>query len=277
MICQKCGENLPDNARECFTCGAKVRREVMVEPVVEVAPEPEIAVIKPPRPSGEVLKEVFSSGSYLIVCILLTLRAIMSIGVNVFAPHIEKVLDEELSIDFTNSIINIAVQLLLIVPVWMVYFCSRKMENPLGTDFTKMFKVLYIYAIISLVAAIIDAVISLVAMAAISLFSISGVISVIVSLVLTMLPNYAAFQLTKSLVDSSEKGRMLLEGVIVLRVYCIISSIIFIALLVIMVLGAIIVDSLFFIFALVVLIFVLLALRTHNFLYLLQDKSKYEK
>ena len=30
MICKECGENLPDNARECFTCGAKVKRDKLI-------------------------------------------------------------------------------------------------------------------------------------------------------------------------------------------------------------------------------------------------------
>lgn len=30
MICKQCGENLPDNARVCDTCGARVARSVAV-------------------------------------------------------------------------------------------------------------------------------------------------------------------------------------------------------------------------------------------------------
>ena len=274
MICKKCGENLPNNARECFTCGAKVRREVAVEPDVKTATKPAVAVVKPPRPSGEVLKEVFSSSSYLILCVFVTLGLIATIAINILMPIIAKSLDIDSSADFTDSIIGIAVRLLLTVLVWMVYFRSKSMKNPTGTDFIKIFKIMHVYAIVSLVASVVDAAISLVAMF-VTLFSVSGLVSVVVGLVIAMLPNYATYQLTRSLVNSCEKGRMLLEGVVVLRVYAIISAVITIALTALFALGAIVAEPIVFIFAGAFLVNALLSLRAHNFLYLLQHKSKY--
>jgi hypothetical protein len=96
-----------------------------------------------------------------------------------------------------------------------------------------------------------------------------------VGLVIAMLPNYATYQLTRSLVNSCEKGRMLLEGVVVLRVYAIISAVITIALTALFALCAIVVEPIIFILAGAFLVNALLSLREHNFLYLLQHKSKY--
>lgn len=270
MICKKCGENLPNNARECFTCGAKVRREVAVEPELKTAPK----FVKPPRPSGEVIKEVFSSSSYLILCVFVTLGLIATIAINILMPIIEKSLGIDSSADITNNIIGIVVRLLLTVLVWAVYLRSKSMEKPTGADFIKIFKIMHVYAIVNLVASVVDAAISLVAMF-VTLFSVSGLISVIVGLVIAMLPNYATYQLTRSLVNSCEKGRMLLEGVMVLRVYAIISAVFTIALTALLALGAIVSEPIVFILAVVFLVYALFSLRAHNFLYLLQDKSKY--
>lgn len=273
MICKKCGENLPNNARECFTCGAKVRRAVAVEPDVKTAPKSAVGVVKPPRPSGEVLKEVFSSGSYLILCVLLMIHTVVSLGSIIFTFSFSE-LD---IVDTISNTVNIVMQLILIVPALSLYVKAKAVKEPTGDSFIKLFRILHIYMIANLVVSIINSVTSFIAMAALSLFSIQAVIVEVVALVLGILPVYAAYQLTGSLIKSCELGRMRLEGVKVLRVYVIIYSVLFIALTAIMLLAFIIIEGapMALIFILLMLCYAVLMLRIHNFLYLLQDKSKY--
>ena len=270
MICRKCGENLPDNARECFTCGAKVRKPQPVAEVVEVAP-PEVSVVKPPRPAGEVLKEVFSSSSYLIMCIFLVIHTVFLIGVNVLVFYIPE-LDFKTMI---SSVISIVMESILIVPSIAMYVKAKAVKEPTGDDFVKLLKILHVYMIVNLVASIIGSVSSFISMGIMSLFSFGGVVVEIVSLVLSILPIYSAYQLTGSLIKSCEKGRMMLEGVGVLRVYVILYEVLMIILTVLMALLAIIEEPIIFLVALFTLCYAIFMLRIHNFLYLLQDKSKY--
>ena len=269
MICKKCGENLPDNARECFTCGAKVRKPQPVAEVVEVAP-PEVSVVKPPRPAGEVIKEAFSSSSYLIMCIFLIIHTIFLIVVNIL-----NIYTPEESSSTINSIISIVMQLILIVPAIAMYVKAKTVKNPTGETFSKLFRVLHVYMIVNVVASIIGSITSFIAMGILSLFSFGGVVLEVVSLVLSILPIYSAYQLTGSLINSCEKGRMVLEGVGVLRVYVIIYEVLMIILTVIMALLSITISLVGLVFVGFFLCYAIFMLRIHNFLYLLQDKSKY--
>lgn len=270
MICKKCGENLPDNARECFTCGAKVRKPQPVAEVVEITP-PEVSVVKPPRPAGEVLKEVFSSSSYLIMCIFLMIHTALLITVCVVALNTSE-LEDYLKI---SSVISIVLQLILIVPAVAMYVKAKSVQEPNGDSFQKLLKVAHIYMVVNLGATIIGSVSSFISMGIMSLFSFAAVLSEVVSLVLTILPVYAAYQLTGSLIKSCEKGRMVLEGAGVLRVYVVIYEVLLIAITAMMALVSILTTPVLFIAVLFFLCYALFMWRIHNFLYLLQEKSKY--
>ena len=157
MICKKCGENLPDNARECFTCGAKVKREV---PVVNADGE----VVKPSKvkkTAGEFFKEMFCGYDFMIITAMVLICGVISVisGVSEFFSYDwSEIKGGAIGIVFAKMCMLIAVGLKVFAAVWlsMAVVKAYKTSSNNARDYIKPFDMLRIYTIIRMVALVVE-------------------------------------------------------------------------------------------------------------------------
>ncbi len=205
MICKKCGENLPDNARECFTCGAKVKKDVTTSAKNDQgAPTP---ALKKQLSAGKLFSDMFSSSEYFMMCLFVTLYSLFGAI---------SMLESVIIGDWTNvasSAIDIAVNFLLVIPMWRMYIISK---TKVAADYVKPFRFFRIYTTVRMVSAVPSLVIATV----ICLFAgfmigelVEMIISCIVVVVLSILPSYVAFKFSGSLEKSAINDRIQLKGI----------------------------------------------------------------
>ncbi len=96
MFCEKCGAQLPDNAKFCERCGSST--------VPGAAPGPAVAVAAAPSAASVALKKFFSKKSNVIICIVALLLIIATIViVSVIASQPEKYyLDDCFEVTFSG-------------------------------------------------------------------------------------------------------------------------------------------------------------------------------
>ena len=152
MICKKCGENLPDNARECFTCGAKVKKDIPVA-IVENGEGPSAPAPKNKLSAGKLFKYMYSSSSYFLMCLFVTL-----LGLAVVITMIESMVSGKWDTVLQN-VIGVSANLLLIVPMWKMYVCQK---TTVAANYIKTFRFFRIYTMVRMVSAVPELVISIV-------------------------------------------------------------------------------------------------------------------
>lgn len=205
MICKKCGENLPNNARECFTCGAKVHRE-------EVKPAVETAEGTPPAPKkgisvGKLFRYMYTSNTYFIMCLMVTILGLLSI-----ITTVDEIVAGDMS-EYLSDIISVVMNLLLIVPMWKMYFDSK---TAVASDYIGSFKFFKIVMIIRMLSVIPTVIMVIVAGIVFSAFAgdqfFSTVASVIIMALIILAPSYLAYQFASSLERSAVSDRLLIRG-----------------------------------------------------------------
>ena len=212
MICKKCGENLPDNARECFTCGAKVHREEPKPQVTEATDGAPAPAPKKTLSAGKVFKYMYTSSSFFVMCILVTALGLLSL-----VSAIEAIILGNVG-DYLSDAIGVIVDLVLIVPMWKMYFESKTTK---ATDYIKPFKFFKIYTLIRMLSVIPSLVLMLVVTFVISVDAGGDMMSLIMTVVMTflisILPSYVAYQFACSLEKSAVSDRVILDGMSGLR------------------------------------------------------------
>lgn len=216
MICKKCGENLPDNARECFTCGAKVKREA---PVVTADGE----VVKPSKvkkTAGEFFKEMFCGYDFMIITAMVLIFGVISVisGVSEFFSYDwSEIKGGAVGIVFGNACMLIAVGLKVFAAVWlsMAVVKAYKTSSNNARDYIKPFDMLRIYTIIRMVALVVETGWTIVLVTLLTAV-VDGVFSSIAGGILTMVillfPYIIANKFTTSLVRSAKLDRVEIQN-----------------------------------------------------------------
>lgn len=206
MICKNCGENLPDSARVCDTCGASVKRSAPVvaeEGVSAPAPKNSVSVT-------EFFGSIFGDKKYRLLIVLLSVLSLFSLIQTILAVF---------SADWSSliaSAINTVLYLMLIIPAWNLYFNAPLYQN--ARDFLASFKTFRIYTIVFIIAQ----VVSVVAVGWVFLL-IAGAVSVsaffeelfgVVGLgFIVVLPAYLAYGFVDSLHRSAVNDRVELKQI----------------------------------------------------------------
>ncbi len=217
MICKKCGENLPDNARECFTCGAKVKREV---PIVTADGE----VVKPSKvkkTAGEFFKEMFCGYDFMIITAMVLICGVISVisGVSEFFSYDwSEIKGGAVGIIFAKMCMLIAAGLKVFAAVWLSMAVAKayKTSSNNAVDYIKPFNMFRIYTVLRMVVLVVETgwtVILATAFTAVAEGVFSSVVGGILTMVILLLPYIIANKFTTSLVRSAKLDRVEIENV----------------------------------------------------------------
>ena len=217
MICKKCGENLPDNARECFTCGAKVKREV---PIVTADGE----VVKPSKvkkTAGEFFKEMFCGYDFMIITAMVLVVSVLSVvsGIAEFVDYDwSQVTGGAIGIVFIKLCKIIAIGLKIFAQVWLSLAVVKayKTSSNNAVDYIKPFNMFRIYTVLRMVVLVVETgwtVILATAFTAVAEGVFSSVVGGILTMVILLLPYIIANKFTTSLVRSARLDRVEIENV----------------------------------------------------------------
>ncbi len=216
MICKKCGENLPDNARECFTCGAKVKRET---PVVNADGE----VVKPSKvkkTAGEFFKEMFCGYDFMIITAMVLIFSVISVisGVSEFFSYDwSEIKGGAVGIVFANACMLIAVGLKVFAAVWLSIAVVKayKTASNKAADYIKPFNMFRIYTIIRMVALAVETgwiIVLATLFTAVTDGVFSSIAGGILTMVIYLLPYIIANKFTSSLVRSAKLDRVEIQN-----------------------------------------------------------------
>ncbi len=216
MICKKCGENLPDNARECFTCGVKVKREV---PVVNADGE----VVKPSKvkkTAGEFFKEMFCGYDFMIITAMVLIFGVISVISGVlefFSYDWSEIKGGAIGIVFANACMLIAVGLKVFAAVWLSIAVVKayKTSSNKAADYIKPFNMFRIYTIIRMVALVVETgwiVVLATLITAVADGVFSSIAGGILTMVIYLFPYIIANKFTSSLVRSAKLDRVEIQN-----------------------------------------------------------------
>ena len=216
MICKKCGENLPNNARECFTCGAKVKREV---PIVTADGE----VVKPSKvkkTAGEFFKEMFCGYDFMIITAMVCIYGVISVisGVSEFFSYDwSEIKGGAVGIVFAKMCMLIAVGLKIFAAVWLSIAVVKayKTSSNNARDYIKPFNMFRTYTIIRMAALVVETgwiIVLATLFTAVTDGVFSSIAGGIVTMVIYLLPYIIANKFTSSLVRSAKLDRVEIEN-----------------------------------------------------------------
>lgn len=201
MICPKCGENLPDSARVCDTCGASVHRTVAPpkeegETVVQIKNEE--------KPAGPFFNQIFSSKGYFWVLITMTaMRLVVFINEIVLMTQLKWV-------DALSNVLSLGVSLVMLVPMWMLYARSYSDDTK---DYVNSLKIFRIYTLVLLGVTAFETVLVLVLAWVLTGFSITAVVGAVGYGFIALFPYYYFYKFIDSLHKSAINDRVKLEGI----------------------------------------------------------------
>lgn len=206
MICKNCGENLPDSARVCDTCGASVKRSAPVvaeEGVSAPAPKKSVSVT-------EFFGSIFGDKKYRLVIVLLSVLSLLSLIQTILA-----VFNADWS-SLISNVINTVLYLMLIISAWNLYFNAPLYQN--ARDFLTSFKTFRIYTIVFIIAQAVRVVaVSLVLLLFAGAVSVSAFFVALIDVVgfgfIIALPAYLAHGFVDSLYRSAVNDRVELKQV----------------------------------------------------------------
>lgn len=216
MICKKCGENLPDNARECFTCGAKVKREA---PVVTADGE----VVKPSKvkkTAGELFKEMFCGYDFMIITAMVLICGVISVisGVSEFFSYDwSEIKGGAVGIIFAKMCMLIAAGLKVFAAVWLSIAVVKayKTSSNNARDYIKPFDMFRIYTIIRMVALVVETgwtIVLATLLTAVADGVFSSIAGGILTMVILLFPYIIANKFTTSLVRSAKLDRVEIQN-----------------------------------------------------------------
>ncbi len=204
MICKNCGENLPDNARICDTCGAAVKR---TSPVA--AEESESSAPKKQDSAVLFFRKMFSTKKYRTLSILLSAMAIISL-IDALVTAFEARWD-----DFLLRVVNLILYAMLAIPAWNLYLSSPFFDK--SSKYIPSFKTFKVVTLVFVIAqgavAVLIGILGLI----VTSFNLSafiytlGVFAYIV--VLIMIPSYMAHGFVDSMLRSAINDRIQLKQV----------------------------------------------------------------
>ncbi len=206
MICKKCGENLPDNARECFTCGAKVKRNTAVADTgVNTTVKKEVKAV-------DFFKQIFSTEKFFILILLFTVSfalSLLTLALSIFGSTWTSVV---------SNIIDVAISGFLAYFLWKLY--THKSTQP--QSYIGIFKVMRFYPVLSGIGTIVlTALIDLIYMVAFAVtFDVSIIVGAVIGSIVMMYPYYSAFKFIDSLRLSAVNDRVKVDKVKTLTVFC---------------------------------------------------------
>lgn len=199
MVCPKCGENLPDNARICDTCGASVHRVVPAEGTEAAA-----GAVKTEKTAGQFFSEMFSGKGYLIVCIAITaMRICVLINDIVLAAQLKWE-------DLLSNVLSLGVSLVMLVPMWMFYFRSSSQQ---ALDYVNPLRVFRVYTLVLFGSIAVETVLAAIIMVVFSGFSLSTLIATVATAFIELFPYYFFYKFIDSLLKSAINDRVKLEGI----------------------------------------------------------------
>ncbi len=218
MICKRCGENLPDNARVCFTCSARVSKDGMPLPEV-VQPEP---LDQSKLSAGEFFNLIFSSKRFYAIAVLLTLLSAFLVAAVIVAVAVPGV---DIDVNIGNAF-GTASLLMMTALAWSL--CIKARKKPLRQEFRTLFMLCRYYVFVRLAAVIIQVAFDIFSADASGNLTVGAAIDWFIELVIGILPLYAAYLMARSMQEGAESGFLKLEGTTTLIVYSVLVCIIYI-------------------------------------------------
>lgn len=211
MICKNCGENLPNNVLECFTCGAAVKREAVVADEATVSKEP---VAEKQVPAAEFFSKVFANSDYFKWTLLVTLLAVI-----VVIKAIIQGFSGEWS-GLVSSAADAVLYALLVVPAWSLYVNAPVLKS--ASSFKKAFNFFRIYTVIYVIlhalSAIAVVVICFIGLAVSGALNVASALEMaaatVIYFILATIPALLAHKFTSSMCKSAANDSIKLERII---------------------------------------------------------------
>ena len=219
MICKNCGENLPDNARECFTCFVKVSKNEITQPIEQN--EVPFEIKKKEKLTVEnFLIQMFSFKEYKVLTILLSVLSLLSIFAFAW------VLLSKTDVMFGwGDILTLLSRVLLTVLAWGFLIRSKKIGENIGREFKILLPLVRYYVFVQLGLVVIGTAINVFSMDAEGTLTIGLVWDEALSLVLGILPLYAAFLLVRSVEEAVICRFLKLEGIKMFLIIAVLSMV----------------------------------------------------
>ena len=273
MICKQCGENLPDSARVCDSCGSRVIRTSSEQAVFAVASSTDIKERTVKR-AGVYFKEIFSCKDFFTVVLVQSIALSLTLFAVIAAGILSLFTSELLSLGASTVVQSIA-SVFFCVILWKLYKKAKSVSEPEAADFKNLVKWCRIYVQIQFGVQIIGAVISVIVASLASGLTFAIIIGEGFDVAIGLLPVYGAYKLTESFEHIATNDYVVLESTSYLNVFAIIYCI-GMALLAAISLIACLISFLFFIITIMLGLQAFLSFKYYSWLRFILQKAKTE-